>query len=247
MNRSLVMLALTALLLISVASLVGCAKKPADTGPVVVQPPAPGDIPDAPASADTDAEPKPEAKKPTPKDPKSMADIIDAVTLPDSYKATMTMKDGSAVVQLVVTRDNKPYKMVTEARGMKTYMDIEEGAMYILPEGQKTATKMLMDGDTQNNVMGNIDAFRDTTEVTGSETVNGVDCWVVEIKEGGPGGGGGKTWLAKDTGLTQRMTSAGEDIKVAYERLNDIKESEVSLPDGTEVEEMQMPEIPAPN
>ena len=245
MNRSLVMLALAALLLVAVTSLVGCAKKPADTGPVAVQPSEPGDIPDAPAPADTPAKPK--AKKPTPKNPKSMADIIDAVALPDSYQATMTMKDGSTVVQLVVTRDNKPRKMVTEARGMKTYMDLDEGAMYILPEGQKTATKMLMSEDTQSNITGNIDAFRDTTEVTGSETVNGVDCWVVAIKEGGPGGGGGNTWLAKDTGLTQRMTSAAGDMSVPYDRINDIEESEVTLPDGIEVNEMKMPEVPATN
>ena len=182
MSRSLLMLALAVLLLVAVTALVGCAKKPADSGPVAVQPPEPGDLPDAATPADTATKPKP--VKAAPKDPKSMADIIDSVTLPDSYKATMTMKDGSTVVQLVVTRDNKPRKMVTEARGMKTYMDMEEGAMYILPEGQKIATKMLMSEDTQSNITGNIDAFRDTTEVTGSETVNGVDCWVIEIKDG---------------------------------------------------------------
>ncbi len=233
MNRSLVMLALTALLLVAVTSLLGCGKKPADTAPVALQ------TPDAPADAPSESEPKA-----TPKDPKSMADIIDAVTLPESYKSTMTMQDGNTVVQLVVTKDNRPHKMMTEAQGMKTYMDMEEGAMYILPDGQDTATKMVLGEETRTNIMGNIDVFRDTTEITGSETVNGVDCWVIEIKEGGPGGGG-KTWLAKETGLTQRMTSAGENIEVTYERLNEIDAAEVTLPDGIAIEEMEMPKVPA--
>jgi hypothetical protein len=90
------------------------------------------------------------------------------------------------------------------------------------------------------------------TEITGSETIDGVECWVAETTD--DEGDTVTTWVAKDNGLMQRMESDEIIITYDYEQIGEVPDSEFEVPEGMEIREMpnmedmpdmeNMPEMP---
>lgn len=79
--------------------------------------------------------------------------------------------------------------------------------------------------------------------ITGSETIDGVDCWVVETTS--DEGVTTKTWFAKENGLVRRTESSEVLANYQYEQVGSMPDSEFELPEGMTVQEMPaMPEMP---
>jgi hypothetical protein len=79
--------------------------------------------------------------------------------------------------------------------------------------------------------------YDEDANVTGSETVNGVECWVVETAAG-PEGQTATVWIGKEDGLMRQIKQGEETITFTIEDVNSVPDSEFVVPDDVEVQEM---------
>ncbi len=77
-----------------------------------------------------------------------------------------------------------------------------------------------------------------------TETVDGEECWKVEMSAGAVGASG--VWIDKKYGLPRQMKAGNKLIKYKYDKINAVPDSEFELPPGTKVTEGMpgMPKMP---
>lgn len=77
-----------------------------------------------------------------------------------------------------------------------------------------------------------------------TETVDGMECWKVEMSAGPEGSSG--VWIDKKYGLARQLKSGDKLIKYKYDKINAVPDSEFELPPGTKVTEGMpgMPKLP---
>lgn len=174
--------------------------------------------------------------------------LADAVkNWPSSFimKATIEYKDSGRTESPTVAYkmgDMKPLKMKVEMPEGGMILDHEERAMYTWDASSGRAMKMeLTDEESAGEEpYGQVDP---DARITGSETIDGVDCWVVETTS--DGGVTTKTWFAKENGLVRRTESSEVLANYQYEQVGSMPDSEFELPEGMTVQEMPaMPEMP---
>jgi len=235
MKVSVKMVGVVIVAIAMVAVLVGCPKQPSETA--MSRPPKPRAV-----------APEGEAAAPV-GEPQTLADVWTKLNANESYALTMTMPDGEVVTQLVKLEDGKPVKMrmnAPEGSGF-VVMDMKEQVMYMCTLEENMAMKMDMAGaageggaasDMAEMTFGP-GSIQSDVELKTSETLDGVECWVVETTtKGGDEDTAAKIWVNKATGLLVQMEADGDTIKMEYSRFNEIADSEFEMPEGMEVTDM---------
>ena len=161
-----------------------------------------------------------------------------------SYELTIEV-EGHKQKQLVKMKDGEVVRMWTEAGedGSALIYLLDKRVHYIYNAKEKTAMKMPL-GDDDEVPFGaggmdptvGVDDLGDSPENLKSETIDGVECWRVEVPYMGdklP-----KLWVDKEWGLVRQTTMGDATIKYDYTRINKISDDEFELPKGTKVQDL---------
>lgn len=224
MHKSYLVFAVLAILALSVI-MTGCPQQTPDEGPPVT-----GELPDAgvgdePADAPGDT-PEESVEKPD-----SMKAFMDSVEMPKSYEATWESGDMK-VKQLVMIRDGEPARVKMETEDGVLYFDVADQEMYIYDQDENTAMKMPLKEDAERDMDWKPDEYDSAAKIVGSETVDGVDCWVFE---GDVEGDALKSWVGKKDGLPRKAIMGEDSISFSYDRLGEVSEDELKLPEDAEI------------
>ncbi|MGC9317484.1 MAG: hypothetical protein ACP5KN_05540 [Armatimonadota bacterium] len=244
-----VLVMLLAVTLLGTAAMLGCPKKsPEPSGEAI----APGDMPGG--AGPPEGEPGEEAG-PMAGEAKTVADImtrwpssfvmdvhIEDAASGQEHTATMTMMMDEGTVSKV--------KIESAEEAGVVVMDNEEKMMYSWDPGKGQGMKMpLTETEAQDpaNPYDNVDP---EAAISGSETIDGVECWTVETSAGE--GETAKVWIAKDDGLVRKMQSGDTTITYDYSQVGEVPASafeppkDIELMDLSEMQDLggAMPEMP---
>ncbi len=218
--------AVVACLVLLAVVLAGCTK---------AQPPATGPGP-MPAGRPAGAPPGEVGAEPS-----TLAEVVAAREELESYEMTISLPEGDKVTQLVKLEDGELVraKMITEGDEWML-VDKAEGVIYTYSPEMQAAVKLPMEsGEGEGTEMPTIDvdSFDADAAIVGSETIDGVDCWVVDtiVKEEG---NEAKVWVGKEDGLLRQAEAEGKVIKFTYDKINAVPDSEFELPEGIEILDM---------
>ena len=218
--------AVVACLVLLALVLAGCTKaQPPATGPG----PMPAGRPAVAPPAEVGAEPG------------TLAEAVAVREGLQSYEMTMTIPDEEKITQLVKLEGG-------ELVGVKMIMggdewmlvDKAEGVIYAYSPEMEAAVKLPMEsGEGEGTEMPTIDvdSFDADAAIVGSETIDGVDCWVVDTTVKVEGNEA-KIWVGKEDGLLRQAEAEGEVIKFTYDKINAVPDSEFELPEGIEIIDM---------
>jgi len=219
----------TCLVLLTVV-LAGCTK---------AQPPAagPGPMPAAGPPVPQAAAPAGEAGV----EPGTLAEAVAVREGLQSYEMTIAIPDEKEITQLVKLENGELVGVKVIVAGDEwMLMDKAEGVIYAYSPELETVMKMAMEGgEDEGTEMPTIDvdSFDADAAIVGSETIDGVDCWVVDtiVKEEG---NEAKVWVGKQDGLLRQAEAEDKVIKFTYDKINAVPDSEFELPEGIEILDM---------
>jgi hypothetical protein len=161
-----------------------------------------------------------------------------------SYELTIEV-EGHKHKQLVKMKDGEIVRMWTETGedGSALIYLLDKNEHYIYNAKEKTALKMPVgEGAEVPAGLGSMDPsfdmddFEEHPENYKTETIDGVECWRVEVPF--MGDRAPKVWVDKEWGLL-RQTKAGDmATKYNYTRINKISDGEFELPAGTKIQDL---------
>ncbi len=234
----LIVLLAAAMLLVFIA---GCPKAP-DSGETVTPDTMPPDVGGEPG-ADADAVDAPVA---IPESAATLGEAMAAFQMPSSFEMTMLIgdEDTQSMVMKMDGADAVAFRAESDEGIM--IVNVAEKAMYMYNPEDNSALKMPL-GDDNADMPNPYDLYEDDLKITGSETIDGVDCWVIDS----PGGEGtsGTAWIDKANGLMRQAIEGDTVISITYDRVDEVPDSEFELPEGATVQEFDPSAIggaPAP-
>ena len=247
MTKKQISLAFVVLLAAAVAlCLTGCGKKGADTtevtppaGPSVSQPTADQPAAEAPAQ---EAGASGVGQK--------LSALLGSVKMPTSYEMKTVVPTDSGtqtITQIMKASAGKTLKMKQVHEAGWTIMDMEARVIYMHnPQmGKDVVLKMPLQAEKPQGAQPPTDYVQSDVNVTGSESVDGVACWVYTITTANKTS---KVWLGKQDGLPRQVETDQQTRKFEYSRINQIPDSEFELPPGMKVQAMPtMPQRPGTN
>lgn len=232
--------------LVALVALAGCPQQPTEEpGPAEPMVDDPGAV-----TPDESGEP---AAVDVPASAETLADAMAAFQMPTSFEMTMTEGGDEDTPQSMLMKmdGTTPVAMKAESDEGIMLIDWAGGAMYMYDPEDNTALKMAMDEDQASDLPIRFDfSEAKDAKVIGSETIDGVDCWIVEAMDEDEVG---KTWIGKADGLVRQVEEEdGEMIRVSYSRINEVPDSEFELPEDAKIEDMDamfegtgdMPDMP---
>ena len=210
----------------------GCPKPPPETGPT--------SAPSAKAPSTEAPTPAPEVSAPK---PASKGDDLASITALrknlTSYIMTMTVA-GKPVRQATKLANGKPVRIKSEVGKPGSFMliEIDKQENYMYDAAKKTAMKMpVKPGAPGSTAGGSADADLAKLEAqhpkVTSATLGGIDCWLIELA--GEKGAPSQTWIDKKYGLVRQFKSGQTSMKMAYDKINAVPDSEFELPKGTKI------------
>lgn len=218
----------------------GCGKKAAETGG---EPPSPMGETTGPAPAGE--QPSGEA----PAGPEAggggigekLSKLLTSVSPPKSYEMKMIPPaelDEEPVSMLFKMAGGKPAKVKIAHPEGEGWMlaDYDAKAMYMYNAKENKAMKMPLDVDQEGKVAVPSDFVDTDATVTGTETVDGVRCWVHSSSVGGETG---KVWVSVKDGLPRQVEDQHGITRFEYLRINAVSDSEFELPAGVQVVDMK--------
>ena len=181
------------------------------------------------------------------------ADSGETVAIPDSVSIlgeAMKSFDMPSSFEMTVTGggDDGPYSMVmkmdgTEMLAMRMEMDGDvmlldtaEKVMYVYDADKNTAMKMPMEDEDEADSPNLYRFYADDLKVSGSETIDGVDCWVVEGMESDDAPN--KAWVGKADGLLRQAQDGDDLLTFTYTRINEVPDSEFELPADVKIQDL---------
>ncbi len=180
----------------------------------------------------------------------TLGEAMPAFDMPSSFEMTVQAgeEDAETLMMKMDGSDPVAFKAITD-EGV-VLISMADKAMYMYDPEKNEGMKMPM-GDEESADMPNpYDFYAEDLKVSGSETIDGVDCWVIEgmEDENAPG----KAWVGKADGLMRQAEDGDDLIKFTYTRINEIPDSEFELPEGIDMQDMaemmeglgEMPEPP---
>lgn len=193
--------------------------------------------------------PEPEAPPTAPETPSAgvagkLGDII--ARMPSSFEATVTITpaEGEPRTTTVALQmaGGRPLRMKTEAPEQQGTMvvDYQQKRMFMwdAARGQGMSVPLT---DAQANLPESAYADVDPEiAISGSEVVNGVDCWVVETTD--DQGQTVTTWYAKENSLVQKVEAESVTMTYEYSRVGDVPDSEFEVP--ADITFREMPAMP---
>ncbi len=161
-----------------------------------------------------------------------------------SYELTIEV-EGHKHKQLVKMKEGEIVRMWTETGvdGSALIYLLDKNEHYIYNAREKTAMKMPTGDDAEVPAgLGSMDPsfdmddFEEHPENYKTETIDGVECWRVEVPF--MGDRAPKVWVDKEWGLV-RQTKAGDmTTRYNYTRINKISDDEFELPAGTTIQDL---------
>lgn len=183
-----------------------------------------------------------------------LGDVLEGFEMPSSF--VMTMKEAEAEGpgrKMAMKMDGEKASKVrieqeTASGTEVTIMDLEDEVMYSYDTASNEGMKLPMQaGAAQDAPVEPWEGYEAGYKIVGSETMDGVDCWIVEITEEGKAG---TVWIGKQDGLMRRVESPGETMTMTITDVNSVPDSEFEVPEDIEIGEMpdmpggDMPDMP---
>ena len=166
----------------------------------------------------------------------TFGEAMKAFNMPTSFEMAIESSDEDTPGSMIMKMDGaEMLAMRMEMDGDVMLFNMSDKVMYMYDVEENKAMKMPVgedDGDTPN-LYG---FYQDDLKVSGSETVDGVDCWVIDGID--DANAPGKVWVGKADGLMRQAQDDDEMIKFTYSRINEVPDSEFDLPEGVEVEDL---------
>ncbi len=223
------------LMLVAVAAMVitiaGCPKAPApdETIPENMLPEGAANTP-----VDTTADSGPTVA--VPDSVSTLGEAMPAFDMPSSFEMTVDAGDGETETLMMKMNGSEAvaFKAVTD-EGV-VLISMADKAMYMYDPEKNEGMKMPMDDGEDADMPNPYDFYSEDLKVSGSETIDGVDCWVVEGMEDEEAPG--KAWIGKADGLMRQAEDGDDLIKFTYTRINEIPDSEFELPEGIDMQDM---------
>jgi hypothetical protein len=226
--------------LLMMVALGGCAEQPQDT--TGVEPPPPMENGEA-GAADGDESAEATDGEAASEDVETLADLVDQ--WPESFvmtqKVTDTETDETTTFEMAMKMgEEQPLKVRMEMQQGGALIDYEERVQYAWTAESGTVMKM----DLSETQMEHENPYADIdpdSKITGSETIDGVECWIVETTDTE-----GKTvtsWVSKEHGLMQRTETENTVVEYEYQQIGSVPDSEFQVPEGMTIEEVQMPDV----
>lgn len=174
-----------------------------------------------------------------------LAQLLGSVSPPTSYEMKVISssgREGPSGTVLMKMAEHKLVRMKSISNKRWTILDYEAKVMYAYDPDQNVAMKMSLDQTAPPPSRDPSKQVDREAVTTGSEAVDGVDCWVISSAVEGKSA---KVWVGKQDGLPRQVETAGGLIKYQYSRINEVPDSEFELPAGVEVKETpRMPQMP---
>lgn len=232
MRRTTAALLVIAGLVLTLLFVIGCPKspQPVQEGPLTGDPGAPAE----PAAGDDG----PVTGK--------LAELTANRTPVQSYEVELEIKGESA------TDEDMPGKMMVQmADGKQSRMKMEQdkgwvimdsvGGFMIAYDAEKGAAMKLPIQDEDDFEMDDmplrVDDIDSDVEVQRTETLDGVECYVVESTL--PGETEKATmWIDKEFGLIRKMENKEDSMTLKFSRINELTDDDFKVPAGVKVEDM---------
>jgi len=239
-HRWMIWIALSAAL--AVGLLAGCPGQPEPEVTAGVGPEEPADAGVTPEGSAPSTEAAPSTGQVS-----KLGDVL--ARMPQSFAATVTMTsaDGQSQSMSIAMqmRDGQPLRMksaAAEEQGVLV-VDYEAKKMYSWDSAKGEGVVLPLsdvEANAPENPYADVDPER---EITGSEVIDGVECWIAEMTN--DQGQTVTTWYAKADGLVRKVTIDGTTITYAYSQIGEVPDSEFAVPEGISLTDMSdMPGMP---
>lgn len=181
-----------------------------------------------------------------PESAETLADVVDSFTMPSSFR--MTVAEGDNTQTMAMKMDGpKAAKMRVENEGPEAtevfIMDFENGEMISYNTGTSEGFRIPISEEEAADAPKPWDEYDETAKVTGSEEINGVDCWVVEMSPEGAEDVA-TVWIGKRDGLMRQVQDGEQVTTFSITEINEVPESTFEVPDEIEISEMPVPDMP---
>jgi len=178
-----------------------------------------------------------------PENAETMADIAGSFTMPSSFRMTVEQGDMSQTMAMKMDGEQAS-KMRIEHQGQQgtevMVMDFEGGQMVSYNTDTKKGFSVPISDEEAEQAPMPYEDYDESAKVTGSEEINGVDCWVVETEQPGPDGetSTATVWIGKKDGLMRQMKQGDETVTFTISDVNDVPDDAFNVPDDVEISEM---------
>ena len=142
---------------------------------------------------------------------------------------TMTMKmDGARATKMRMQEEGP--------EGIEVMiLDFENGVMLSYNTATNEGFKLPIGEQEAEEAPAPWEDYNPDQKILGSETIDGVDCWIVEITgDEGPG----KMWIGKQDGLMRRGEAPGGTAVFTITEVNSVPDSAFEVPEGIELSDM---------
>jgi len=181
----------------------------------------------------------------------TLADVVDSFTMPSSFR--MTVDEGGETQTMVMMMDgDQAAKMRMEQEGPDAsevmIMDFAGGQMISYNTGTNEGFRLPISEEEAADAPKPYSDYDEAAKVTGSEEIDGVDCWVLETTTMGQDEGLAQVWIGKKDGLMRQAKQGEEIATLTISDINSVPESEFEVPDDIEISDMSdlgdMPGVP---
>lgn len=163
--------------------------------------------------------------------PSSVADLNALRTSVTSYEMTMNAPGAPTHTQLVKLVNGEMAKMKMTMPGGWTLMDFEKKETITVMGGM--AMKMPLQQGQGDVGLSPKDLGAGT--IVGSETVDGVDCTVVQATVDGKSS---KAWIGTADGLVRKAEGPSGVVTMTYSRINAVPDTDFAIPADLKVRDM---------
>ncbi len=231
MKRTTAVLLVTAALVLALVFVVGCPKK---ADPVISETPMDGADAQPAAGGDSGPVTGKLAELTANRTPVSSYEVEVEVS---GEEMTAEEAPGKIMVQIA---DGKQSRMKMEHEKGWVIVDSVAGSMVIFDAEQGKAMKAPMQGDEDfemDDMPLRVDDIDADVDVLKTETLDGVECYVVESAP--PGEDEKATiYVDKEFGLIRKMENKEGTMTLKFSRINELTDDDFKVPDGVKVEDM---------
>jgi hypothetical protein len=166
----------------------------------------------------------------------TLGEAMRVFRMPSSFE--MTVQEGDSKPKIILMKMDGINASAYRAESDEgiVIVDLADNATYVYKPDDNWALKTLMTDDDVEGMPSPYDLYEDDFKITGSEAIDGVDCWVIEgpniDDRSGPDWIG---WIGKTDGLMRQSQDGGNIIRIVYDRIDGIPDSEFTLPAGMTV------------
>ncbi|MGI5818501.1 MAG: hypothetical protein ACOX9R_10455 [Armatimonadota bacterium] len=168
----------------------------------------------------------------------TLADVIGSFTMPTSFRMTVE-HDGETQTMAMAMSGDQATKMRVEhdtPQGTEVFiMNFDGGEMISYNATEKSGFRFPIGEAEAGDAPQPWEDYDAAARVVGSEEIDGVDCWIVEIGEEA-----GTAWIGKRDGLMRKVEDGESVTTFTISDLNAVPDSVFEVPGDVEIGEMPM-------